>query len=316
MVRYKIHNDDCNKSLNGIGLADALITDPPYGISIYDENWDKSMPEVETWKLTFDKLKPGAYGLVFSSIRLLHHMSMRLENAGFIIKDILMWGYLNGMPKARNIGLDIDKTLNIESDIIGYYNYEQGYKKDKNSSYTLKDKKPIKTPKSDIGKKYDGFGLSLKPAYEPIILIQKPIENGLTVAENIIKYGVGALNLEDTRIPFDENEKKVGHNPHPKGRVMSNILFVESLNDEYDKFFLIPKVRQNKDDFNNHPTIKPIDLINQLVKLTTLENQLVLDPFMGSGTTGVSSISLNRNFIGIEINPDYFNIAKQRLENL
>ena len=150
---------------------------------------------------------------------------------------------------------------------------------------------------------------------KPIILIQKPLEKGLNVAQNIIKYKTGSLNFEETRIPYTNGENKVGHNPHPKGRIPSNIIRTDKIDDEYNKFFLVPKVRQNKDDFNFHPTLKPVDLMLHLIKLCTLKNQIVLDPFMGSGSTGLACIDLKRKFIGYELDKEYFNITKKRLKN-
>ncbi len=121
------------------------------------------------------------------------------------------------MPKSRDVALDIDKELRIESKIIGNYNYVQGYRKHKVEDYYSKEERHKKVPQSEIGIKYKGAGLGLKPAYEPIILIQKPIETSYTVAQNVIYNGVGVLNIENTRIPYDIGETEVGHNPHPLG---------------------------------------------------------------------------------------------------
>ncbi len=294
---------------------DALITDPPYGISYQKNEWDKSLPNKKVWKNSFKKMKFGSFGLVFSSVRLMHRLMVDLEDSGFLIKDVLFWSYLNGMPKSRNVGLSIDKELGVESEKIGEYKYVQGYKKGGAENYKTNKNQKL-SPNSELGKKYDGAGLGLKPAYEPIILIQKPLEEGLKVAQNIIKHGTGALNFEETRIPYEENEGKVGHNPHEKGRVPSNIIRTDAFEDGYDKFFLVQKVRQKKDDFNFHPTLKPIELMQHLVKLVTFEGQTVLDPFMGSGSTGVACKELQRKFIGYELSKEYFKIAKKRIENL
>ena len=306
-----------NKSCYGLvdvkkNTVDALITDPPYGISYQKNYWDKDLPDKQIWKDSYNVMKPGAFGAVFSSIRLLHRLMVDLEDSGFIIKDILFWVYLNGMPKSRNISLEIDKEIGVESKKVGNYKYVQGYKKDGADSY--KNTKDKLEPASELGLQYKGCGLGIKPAYEPIILIQKPIEHNLSVAQNIISYGNGVLNIENSRIPFEDGEEKVGHNPHPNGRFPSNIIRTEEFNDGYDKFFTVPKVRQHADDFNNHPTIKPVELMNHLVKLLTWENQIVLDPFMGSGSTGVSCKELNRNFIGYELDEKYFEIVKKRIE--
>jgi site-specific DNA-methyltransferase (adenine-specific) len=332
-----------NKSCYGLQEIEpnsihALITDPPYGIAYQNKDWDKpqnkSCPDPEIWKDCFRVMKPGAFGAVFSFPRVMHRLMVDLEDIkdnGFIIKDVLMWVYLNGMPKMQNIGLDIDKILGIESEIIGQYKYVQGYAQTAVENYKTKTTKYIRKASSEIGKIYDGAGVNLKPSYEPIILIQKPIEKGLTVAENIIKYGTGALNLEVTRLPYQKGEGKVGHNPHPKGRVPANILRTEKWEDDKDKYFYYgddkivlekttlhkelhyEKVRQSKEKFNIHPTLKPVALMKHLIELLTFENQTVLDPFMGSGSTGVACKELNRKFIGYEKELDYYEIAIQRL---
>lgn len=293
---------------------DAVITDPPYGISFHNNHWDKQLPNRQIWENSLHCLKPGGFGAVFSSVRLMHRLMVDLEDSGFIIRDVMFWSFLNGMPKSRDIALDIDKELGVGSKRVGTYKYVQGYKKNGAESYKNQEAKGKFEPASAIGLKYRGGGLGIKPAYEPIILVQKPIEKNLSVAQNIIRYGTGALNIEQTRIPYQKGEAKVGHNPHPLGRVTSNILRTDALEDGYDKFFLLPKVRQHAEDFNNHPTKKPVQLMHHLVKLLSWEGQRVLDPFMGSGSTGVSCLMLNRFFLGYELDEKYFEIARRRLE--
>ncbi len=314
--KLKIYNKSCY-SLSEINdnSIDAVITDPPYGISYQNNYWDKDLPDEQIWKDCFRVLKPGAFCAVFSSVRLMHRLMVDIEDSGFLIKDVIFWCYLNGMPKSRDVSLDIDKELGVDSEISGVYNYTQGYKKGGADSYVNEIKKMKYKTSSELGLQYKGAGLGIKPMYEPIILVQKPIENKKTVAQNIIKYGTGSLNLENTRIPYEINEGKVGHNPHPNGRISGNLIRTEEFNDGYDKFFLVSKVRQSKDDFNTHPTLKPVELMEHLVKLLTIENQVVLDPFMGSGSTGVASLNLLREFIGYELDNDYFKIADQRIKN-
>lgn len=293
---------------------DALITDPPYGIAYQNHQWDKALPKPQIWEDSLRVLKSGAFGLVFSSVKLMHRLMVNLEDSGFLIKDVLFWAYLNGMPKSREVALDIDKALGIESKIVGEYNYIQGYKKGGADHYYTPNKKPKYAPSSELAQQYKGAGLGLKPAYEPIILVQKPIEKGLTVAQNIIRHGTGALNIEQTRIPYSKGEGKVGHNPHPLGRVPANILRTEAFEDGYDKFFLVAKVRQHAEDFNHHPTLKPLALMQHLVKLLSFEGQTVLDPFMGSGSTALACRDLQRSFVGYELEKEYFAICQKRLQ--
>ncbi len=313
-MAYTIYNESC------LGLShvadnsiDCLATDPPYGIGYHNMDWDKALPPADTWADCLRVLKPGAFGCVFSSVRLMHRMMVAVEDAGFVIKDVLFWAYLNGMPKSRNVALDIDKELGVESEVVGAYKYVQGYKKGGAENYFANAPKKVLSPVSKQGKTYNGAGNGIKPVYEPIILVQKPLEKGLSVAKNILKHGVGALNLEHTRIPYAENDSKVGHNPHPKGRVCGNIIRTEPFEDGYDKFFLVPKVRQNKDDFNTHPTLKPVPIMDHIITLTSFEGHTVLDPFMGSGSTGVSALGLKRDFVGYELSKHYYDIAQKRL---
>lgn len=312
--KYSIYHQSCyGLSPLQDSSIDALITDPPYGISYQNNYWDRDMPDKKIWEDCLRVMKPGGYGLVFSSVRLMHRMMVALEDAGFIIKDVLFWAFLNGMPKSRDVALDIDKEVGVESEKTGTYTYVQGYVKGGAEDYKAKGAKHKLKAASPQAAKYRGAGLGIKPAYEPVILIQKKITEK-SVAKNILKWGTGALNLEDTRMPYAQGEDKVGHNPHPLGRVTPNILRTDAFDDGYDKFFLVPKVRQYADHFNDHPTLKPVALMSHLVKLVTFENSMVLDPFMGSGSTGLAAVALNRKFIGYELEKAYFNIAVKRLE--
>lgn len=287
---------------------DSIITDPPYGIKL--EDWDE-LPDVQIWKDCFRVLKPGSFLLCFSSIKFQHLFTQNLINAGFEFKDVLLWVYLNGRVPPIDVDKKIDSHLGLEREVVGEYKYIQGSpNSNKKDSYSKTTKK---TAPSEFSKSWQGFGTGLKTAYEPIIMVQKPIENSL--AENILKYGVGALNLESTRIPYNEGEGKVGHNPHPLGRVMSNVIQTESFG-YYQKFFFVGKVRDSKKTGNTHPTQKPVELLNCLLSLCTQENQIVLDPFMGSGSMGVSCLLNNRNFVGYEKEKEYFEIATSRLNNV
>jgi len=303
-----IYNKEC------YGLAevadnsiDAVVTDPPYGINL--EEWDK-IPDKKIWQDCFRSLKPGGFLMCFSSIKFQHVFTQHLLDAGFEFKDVLLWTYLNGRVPSIDADKKIDSHLGLEREVIGEYKYVQGSPNSKKKdSYTKANKKTAPTEQS---KAWAGFGTGLKTAYEPIIMVQKPLEKDL--AHNILKYGVGALNLESTRIPYEEGEGKVGHNPHPVGRVMSNIIQTEEFGD-YQKFFFVGKVRDGKKTGNVHPTSKPVQLMSCLLELCSVENHVVLDPFMGSGSTGVSCKNLNRSFIGYEREKPYFEIATKRIKD-
>lgn len=313
MPPYQLFHEDCRALAEAPGSSvDAVITDPPYGISYQNHYWDADFPDPVIWQECLRVLKPGGYALVFSSVRLMHRLMVALEDTGFIMKDVLFWVHTNGMPKSRNIGVEIDAILGVESEIAGEYKYQQGYAKGGRENYYVDGTKHIKKPVSPLGKKYKGAGTNLKPAYEPIILVQKQME-AATIAENVVRHGTGVLNFEETRIPYAVGEGKVGHNPHPEGRVASNIVRTVELADGYDKFFAVPKVRQKAEEFNHHPTLKPTELMQHLVKLVTFPNGLVLDPFMGSGSTGVACMQLGRRFLGYEKESEYFAAAEKRV---
>lgn len=305
---YEIYAKQCYGLTElGDNSVDAIVTDPPYGIDL--EDWDK-IPDKKIWTDSFRVLKPGGYLLCFSSIQYQHIFTQQLLEAGFLFKDILLWVYLNGRVPPIDVDKKIDKELGQEREVIGQYNYVQGSPNSKKKdNYT---KKNDKTKASDKSQAWVGFGTGLKTAYEPIIMVQKPMEG--TLAQNILKYGTGALNIDATRIPYAQGEGKVGHNPHPLGRVMPNILQTEEFGN-YEKFFFVSKVRDGKKTGNTHPTVKPIELMNCLNTLVSIKGQTVLDPFMGSGSTGVSALNLERKFIGYEDIPTHFNIAKERLDN-
>jgi site-specific DNA-methyltransferase (adenine-specific) len=306
---FTLHHQSCYGLTDVANQSvDAIVTDPPYGIKL--EKWDE-LPDSRIWQDCFRVLKPGGFLLCFSSIKFQHVFTTELIKAGFNFKDVLLWVYLNGRVPPIDIDKKIDDYLGNDREIIGHYNYLQGSPNSKKKDTYTHSKKNAKTKASANAQAWVGFGTGLKTAYEPIIMVQKPFESSL--AENILSFGTGALNIDGTRIPYDEGETDVGHNPHELGRVMSNILQTESFGD-YQKFFFVGKVRDGKKTGNIHPTKKPIELMNALNTLVSTEGQTILDPFMGSGSTGVSALELNRHFIGFEQNADYFSIAKNRIE--
>ena len=306
---YQIYEKQCY-GLSEVkdNSIDAIVTDPPYGIDL--EDWDK-IPDKQIWIDSFRALKPGGFLLCFSSIQYQHIFTQQLIEAGFIFKDVLLWVYLNGRVPPIDIDKKIDKSLGQEREVIGEYNYIQGSpNSNKKTNYTQKNNK---TKASDKSSQWVGFGTGLKTAYEPIIMVQKPIEG--TIAHNVLKYGTGAINIDATRIPYEPGEKKVGHNPHELGRVMANIIQTENYGN-YQKFFFVGKVRDGKKTGNSHPTVKPTVLMDCLNALVSREGQIILDPFMGSGSTGVSALRLKRNFIGYENIKKHFNISQERLIHL
>lgn len=341
---------------------DCVITDPPYHLTkikasskgFLGNSWDGGNIsfKVETWKLCFDVLKDGGYLLAFGGSRTYHRIASAIEDAGFEIRDCIMWLYGNGYPKNMNI------------------------------SKGIKSKGKANEALTELSKQWEGWGTCLKPAYEPIIVARKPFKESLI--DNILQNGVGAINIDECRIPFedmensetkplyrkernykkqDRGQKSNGVIPfatsknevNPLGRFPANIIIdgseeVEKLfpmeNDAKtsryfkhcnftDKDIEIPLFIysgktsvQDKDEGlqkesptgkNIHPTVKPTELMQYLIRLIAPKGAVILDPFMGSGSTGKACMFENREreagyyFIGIEMTEKYLPIAKDRI---
>lgn len=416
----KLIHGDCLEKLRDLptSTVDCVVTDPPYGWRFMGKAWDTAdillksrqakrpgetyvgadgvtrqtradmsmaagkydqslvgnqafMFWTKDWaEQALRVLKPGGHMLVFCGPRTYHAMAMGVEMAGFEIRDQLQWLFGSGFPKSHNIG--------------------------------------------------DGRGTALKPANEPIVLARKPLEKNLTVAQNILKWGTGALNIDGTRIGYaSDNDAKAGRSErattskgfqayaegehdaldrsdrsHITGRWPANLLLDEdaaALLDEQSgdlkgpwgkesdqgstaifggaksssigknyagqsggasRFFYVAKASKRERNAglegmpeknsakldggeyrrsgqtpgkgidhtqitaaNHHPTVKPIKLMEYLCKLICPPGGIVLDPFMGSGTTGCAAVKLGFQFIGIEREIEYVEIAKRRIEH-
>lgn len=220
MVDIKVYNDDNINVLSNMedNSIDSVVTDPPYGIGFMNKSWDEETPGKNVFEECLRILKPGGFLLCFSSARTYHKTAIAIEDAGFEIKDQILWLYGSGFPKSMNIGKELDKKLGKDSEVVG-----------KRKHPTLKDTDKLEEqanaahgenkwsrewyitkPVSDLAKKYEGYGTNLKPAHEPIVMARKPIK--YTVTDNIIKYGTGGLNIDDNRVPNVANERLGGGN--------------------------------------------------------------------------------------------------------
>jgi site-specific DNA-methyltransferase (adenine-specific) len=240
------------------------------------DHWDYSVPDVSIWREVYRTLRPGAFCLAFCSPELYHRLACNVEDAGFIIKDQIMWMTTTKMAK---------------------YN-------------------------------------RLKPAHEPIVVGQKSYEGSLK--DNHEKWGCGLIDVENTRVPWEKEPPKGwvadGHkrrtfgregkttgtqqeygtkDANPKGRYPMNI--IGEVETAHQKYFYAPRAtRKEKGKYNNHPTVKPINLMAYLIKIYSPVNSTVLDPFCGSGSTGVAAIRESRNFVGVDLSSDYTEIARER----
>jgi len=204
----KLMQGDCLERMKEIesGSVDTIITDPPYGLKFMGKKWDYDVPSVDVWKECLRVLKPGGTALIFAGSRTQHRMAVNVEDAGFILKDTLMWLYGSGFPKATDISKQIDKKFGAERTVVS------SYSRDGRSGGILgKEVKIIKhitTPATPEAKRWNGWkSHGLKPAYEPILLCIKPNEG--TYAQNALKWGVAGLNIDGSRIPHNEPIKKM-----------------------------------------------------------------------------------------------------------
>jgi len=371
IINNKIIHGNCFEVMKNLSNITAIITDPPYGIEFMGKDWDSfkedkgnksQIKKYQEWcmnwsKIEYDCCLPGAWLLCFGGTRTYHRLACGLEDAGWEIRDCIMWIYGSGFPKSLNISKKIDKLSGGKEEVI----------------------------------KWNGYGTGLKPAWEPIILARKPINK--TVINNCLKYGCGGLNIGESKVPIDPRldnpqlrkmnrskrncdtssqkwglSKNQNDNPqvvHPSGRWPSNLIYdgsdeVENIflkfghkksgdnctrkkegyfgagdskhfglgypgdiqttygdKGSVSRFFYCAKAsKSEKEEYNDHPTVKPIELMKYLLNLIKQpEKNLVLDPFAGSGSTLIAAAKIGIKCIGIERNENYVSIIKKRLKS-
>jgi DNA modification methylase len=416
------NNIDLLKTLEDNSI-DAIVTDPPYALigsgkgGFMGKEWDSKLPDIETWKECFRVMKPGAHLLVFGGTRTFHRLVVSIEDVGFEIRDTIIWCYSTGFPKNLDIGKSVDKLQGNERKVVGKKKGQGNIPNDR-GKWGLK-------PNTDIivdegNSEWEGWGTALKPALEPITLARKPLSEK-TVAQNVLKWGTGAINIDKSRIPVDpevddmlrettrvgrqkgsdweknsgfknENNKFTGvpeegrwpanfihdgseevtslfpysksgamkkaykytNNGYSLGKPTGETKQIHDANEgSASRFFYCAKVSSKErneglDDLedkmvgmsngaqihgegydkgqgiglnvvksmkNHHPTVKPIKLMSYLCNLITPPNGIVLDPFMGSGSTGIAAIKEGFDFIGMEMDEQYFEIAIKRIEH-
>jgi len=432
---------DCLDKLKQLddNSVDSIVTDPPYGLSFMGKKWDYDVPSQAIWEECMRVLKPGGHILSFAGSRTYHRMAVRIEDAGFEIRDQIMWIYGSGFPKSHDVGKNIekikvggkanltqvgtkkglvatnhnDKAKSSNPSGFSYRTNQKGY------SEVATDRTQVngEIPVYEITNDYKGWGTALKPAHEPIVMARKPFKGN--VAENTLEWGVGGINIDGCRVGTEKisahhagssNSGTLGWNVGDKkdsskeyydneGRFPANIIFdEESGNEEWKRYFYCPKASKSDRDegmpdkvgvfiqrprredgsviykethaeewaeamkgkprsektskaaaeellqqrnsigatyagnqtvgkiganpnkptqprANIHPTVKPTELMKYLIRLVTPKGGVVLDPFMGSGSTGKAAVREGMEFIGIEREEEYYEIAKQRIEN-
>ena len=191
---------DCLEVLKTLSenSVDAVVTDPPYGLSFMGKKWDYDVPKQEIWAECLRVLKPGGYLLAFAGTRTQHRMAVRIEDAGFEIRDMIAWVYGSGFPKSLNIGKAVDKLQGNERVELGDNPNDRERRENELSDYGLQGgvgKGKITKGSSE----WEGWGTALKPALEPITVARKPLSEK-TVAENCLKWGTGGIDIDGSRV--------------------------------------------------------------------------------------------------------------------
>lgn len=384
-------NADCFEALKDIASnsVEAVVTDPPYGLGactpaqvaeclqawssgktwkprgsgFMGKAWDAWVPPPELWREVFRVLKHGGHALVFAGSRTQDLMGMSLRLAGFEMRDVIQWLYGSGFPKSHDVSKALDKMAGAEREVIA---------KGQSGSTAIWSSEGgmgsfnITAPSTAQAKQWEGWGTALKPAYEPALLVRKPLSG--TVAQNTLDYGCGGLNVDGCRIGDQGGTKEIDFDLYKtksttfepsinggnkasidKGRWPSNVILNEQASEQLEqqagtsRFFYAAKASKSEREAglegfplkkagamateetregkptnhpmraNIHPTVKPIDLMRYLIRLITPPHGTVLDPFMGSGSTGCAAALEGVSFIGIEREPEYFAIAQQRV---
>jgi site-specific DNA-methyltransferase (adenine-specific) len=339
MNRYELHHGDNRAVLKTMldNSVDSIVCDPPYELGFMGKRWDASGIAYDTtlWTECLRVLKPGGHLVAFGGTRTYHRMTVAIEDAGFEIRDSIIWMYGSGFPKSHNLDGD-----------------------------------------------WKGYGTALKPAHENAVLARKPLTG--TVADNVLTWGVGALNIDGCRVATDDDlsggtyggvfsgsrdengnlKKAIGSGD--KGRWPANVILDEHAAEALDeqsgvlrsggktinakpkdgkiygrynahistrytdiagasRFFYIAKASRAEREAglnapageraNHHPTVKPIALMRHLVRLVTPKGGTVCDPFMGSGSTGCAAMMEGMRFVGIDITAEYVDIAERRIQH-
>lgn len=411
----KLIHGDCRAALPAIDAnsIDTILTDPPYGLSFMGKEWDHGVPGSVFWEAALRVAKPGAMLLAFGGTRTFHRLACAIEDAGWELRDTIMWVYGVGFPKSLDISKAIDKAAGAKRKVVGFNPWTNSKMVAGNGVSGLKQAgsfageyeservdSPITTPATDAAREWDGWGTSLKPAYEPIIVAMKPLDG--TFANNAITHGVAGFHIDGGRIPANGDRLGGGQNSdgwdytgkhdgyqrpwmaddekrqQMQARSRDNTARSESLgrfpanlihDGSDDVLALFPHTQSGKlqpwhndagkaagifgsytgsnghgrsgggdsgsaarffycakessserGDFNTHPTVKPLALMEYLCNLTkTPTGGTVLDMFTGSGSTGVACVRTGRKFVGIEredsTEQPFFSILTQRIQD-
>ena len=182
--------------------VEAIVTDPPYGLRFMGRSWDYQIPSQAIWEQALRVLKPGGHMLSFGGSRTFHRMACTIEDAGFEVRDTIMWVYGSGFPKSHNVANSIDKLHGAPN--RGHRIATAGRHHPDGTVEPNGELLPPYVARTEAGRPWQGWGTALKPAYEPIIVARKPLIG--TVAENVLAHGCGGINVDGCRVPMSPGD--------------------------------------------------------------------------------------------------------------
>lgn len=365
MSQVQVHNGDCLVVMAGMveDSVDAIVTDPPYGLEFMGKGWDHGIPGVAFWVEALRVAKPGAHLLAFGGTRTFHRLACAIEDAGWEIRDCVMWVYGSGFPKSHNIGNGWGTALkpawepiivarkplagtvaenvlrygtgamNIDGCRVGTdagWSYPNGrggtgcFGKE-SLSKNLTDAISATKGRWPANLCHDGsdevvglFPVTKSGALKPY---KEKHENASSYQFNRDKMFFQDANTGSAaRFFYCAKASKQDRDEGCEGMEDKSTCYMATANGTGSPSVLIDDQGKERDRFsaikkNNHPTVKPVALMRWLCRLVTPSNGLILDPFMGSGSTGKAAILEGFRFIGIEKEPEYCEIARARISN-
>lgn len=362
-MTYRILQGDCIERLLDIPecSVDAVVTDPPYGLGFMNKDWDIGVPSADLFHLCLRAMKPGAHLLAFGGSRTYHRLAVAVEDAGFEIRDQIMWLYGSGFPKSRNVGKDADGwagwgtalkpahepivvarkplsgtvSANVLAHGTGAMNID-GCRVPAGGETTIRAESLL----TSKGVKGGGYGQTVgRPATGratgsdqgrwPANLIHDgsdevvaafPDAKGQSGSVGSRHGAKASVNCYGDYGPREEFTPRIDNSTSA-----SRFFYCakasrkdrhEGLDDPGPQFKhgnTLRKVEDEETRSNNHPTVKPTELMRYLCRLVTPPGGTVLDPFMGSGSTGKAAVMEGLAFVGIEIDLKYAEIAERRI---
>jgi len=314
-MTFTLHLGDCLDVMRGLpdNSVDSIVTDPPYGLSFMNHHWDYQVPAIEVWREALRVLKPGGHLLAFAGTRTQHRMAVNIEDAGFEIRDMIGWVYAQGMPKSgwlkpaweaitvarkaakKVLPLNIDacRVIRPKGDRTEY-----GVDGDEGSptANTYGERERVAYVPHNQGR--HPANLIHDGSDEVVALF--PNDNPGCKPHRVKSSEDSVARLQEKGWGFAGSDKIAGYDD---GDDLSAARF----------FFCAKATKKDRGANNTHMTVKPTELMRYLCRLITPPGGVVMDPFMGSGSTGKAALYEGFRFVGIEQDAGYLEIARQRI---